>query len=67
MIWEWTATLDSGVNLTTGEPWRGHRVKYREAGTRRWSSFLIDTSDGSVPTDTDVIRAIEMHAGVARV
>jgi hypothetical protein len=53
------------VNLTTGAPWRGHRVKYRKAGTRRWSSFLLDTSDGSTPTDTDVIRAIETHAGVS--
>lgn len=61
-LWEWTAELESGVSLGSGEPWRGHRVRYREQGTRRYRSFLLSTSDGSTPDDTMVIRAIETHA-----
>jgi len=62
MIWEWHATLDSGVSLTTGEPWRGHRVKYRALGTRRWRSFLLSKDDGANPTESEVIAAINAHA-----
>lgn len=62
LIWEWHATLDSGFDLTTGEPWRGHRVKYRALGSRRWQSFLLSKDDGTNPTDTEVIQAINEHA-----
>lgn len=61
-LYEWTATLDEGVNLKNGEPWRGHRVKYRVQGTRRWSSFLFSKDDGTNPTETEVLRAVEEHA-----
>ena len=61
-IWEWHAELDSGVSLTTGEPWHGHRVKYRALGTRNWRSFLLSKDGDTNPTDTEVIRAINEHA-----
>jgi hypothetical protein len=61
-LWEWTAQLEEGVSLTSGEPWRGHRVRYREQGTRRWSSFLLSVDGDELPTETMVVRAIEAHA-----
>jgi hypothetical protein len=61
-IWEWRATLDSGVNLRTGEAWRGHRIRYRALGARQYRSFLFTKDDGTNPTDTEVIHAINEHA-----
>lgn len=62
-VYEWTATLDSGVSLTTGEPWRGHRVKYRAQGSRRWKHFLLSKDDGTNPTETEVLQAIAKMEG----
>lgn len=63
VLYEWTATLDEGVNATTGEPWRGHRVKYRRQGARRWASFLLTKDDGTNPTESEVLEAVRLHDG----
>lgn len=62
-MWEWTAMLDGGVNLTTGEQWEGHRIRYRAQGSRAWRSFLLSKDDGTNPTETEVLAAINAHAG----
>jgi hypothetical protein len=59
--WEWWAEVDEVVDLLTGERVVGQRVHYRPAGTRRWSTFLLTTSDGSMPTRDLFLRAIDKH------
>lgn len=61
-LWEWHAELDHGFDLATGAKWVGHRVRYREQGTRRWRSFLLSTDGDVAPTETMVLQAIEAHA-----
>jgi len=60
-LWEWHAELDRIHDLTAGTSTIGHRVRYREQGTRRWSSFLLTTDDGATPTESMVLQAIEAH------
>lgn len=60
--WEWWAELDEVVNLLTGERVAGHRIHYRVLGARRWSTFLLITSDGSTPDTKMVVRAIDTHS-----
>jgi hypothetical protein len=61
-LWEWWAELDTVVNLLTGERVAGHRVHYRANGARRWSTFLLTTSDGSTPTTAMIVRAMDAHS-----
>lgn len=63
-LWEWHAELDHGFDLTTGEEWIGHRVRYREQGTRRYRTFLLSTDDGTAPTESMVLQALEKHAAL---
>jgi hypothetical protein len=63
-LWEWKAELDTLRDLSTGGTMIGHRVRYREQGARRWRSFLLTTDDGSSPTESMVLQAIEAHADV---
>lgn len=60
--WEWEATIEEGVSIGTGAKWRGHRVRYRDRGTRRWRSFLLSVDGDVMPTDEMIERAIEAHA-----
>lgn len=60
--WEWSAAIESGVSIGTGAKWHGHRVRYRDRGTRRWRSFLLSTDDGSTPTDEMILLAIAEHS-----
>lgn len=60
--WEWSAEVERGVSIATGKPWRGHRVRYRDRGTRRWRSFLLSTDDDAMPTDEMFLAAIAEHA-----
>lgn len=64
VLWEWRATWEEGFAIGDGrtEQFRGHRIRYRKPGTRRWRSFLFAKDDGSMPTETEVLRAIEVHA-----
>lgn len=59
--WEWWAEYDEVTNLLTGEKVGGQRVHYRIHGSRRWSTFLLTTSDGSMPTRKMFVQAIEKH------
>jgi hypothetical protein len=59
--WEWWAEADEVVNLATGDRVMGQRVHYRLAGTRNWRTFLLTTSDGSMPTLELFIRALDFH------
>lgn len=63
--WEWWAELDEVTNLLTMERVAGHRIHYRMLGTRRWSTFLLTTSDGSTPTTELIVRAIDTHSNPA--
>ncbi len=60
--YEWTAELEEGVALSTGEPWRGHRVRYRTIGkTRRWATFLLTVDGDEAPTFFMIVAAIREH------
>jgi hypothetical protein len=61
--WEWSAEVERGVSIGTGAKWSGHRVRYRDRGTRRWRSFLLSVDGDVTPTDAMIVRAIEAHAG----
>ena len=37
---------DGGVFLDGGDRWDGLRVRYRQAGTRRWARFIVVAAPG---------------------
>lgn len=59
--WEWWAEYDEVVNLLDGSRVGGQRVHYRLEGTRNWRTFLLTTSDGSMPTRELFLQAIDKH------
>lgn len=61
-LWEWTAKHEELLlpSRYAGKP--AHRIRYREQGSKRWSSFLLITDNMAAPTETMVLRAIEEHA-----
>jgi hypothetical protein len=64
-LWEWWAEVDEVTNLLTGERVVGQRIHYREQGTRRWSTCLLTTSDGSMPTLRMFVQAMDHHSNPA--
>lgn len=61
-LWEWWAEVDEVFNLLTGDRVVGQRVHYRQAGDRRWRTFLLTTSDGSMPTMKMFVQAMDTHS-----
>lgn len=61
-LWEWWAEYDQVTNLLTGEVVEGQRVHYRQLGTRNWRTFLLTTSDGSMPKRRMFRDAIDKHS-----
>lgn len=59
--WEWWAEYDEVVNLLDGSRVGGQRVHYRIHGSRNWRTFILTTSDGSMPTRAMFVQAIEKH------
>lgn len=64
--WEWGAELERGVSIGTGAKWSGHRIRYRDRGTRRWRSFLLSVDGDAMPTDEMILQAIEEHSRGSR-
>jgi hypothetical protein len=60
------AVLESGVSLTSGKPWRGHRIRYRKEGERFYRSFLLSVDDDALPTDAMIEAAVLAHYEQAR-
>lgn len=54
---------EDGLYLSTGETWKGYRVRYRQAGTfrGRWSTFLVVEQD-QPPTVEQLQRLCHLHA-----
>lgn len=60
-LYEARVEPDEGWNLSTGERWRGYRVRYRPQGTRRWATFLLVDQE-KVPTIAQLQAACHAHA-----
>lgn len=52
-----TVEADAGFLLGEGREWEGFRVRYRAAGRRYWSSFLLIDHDHE-PTDAELTEVL---------